>query len=413
MGLSFEQKLRNYARLGLIHGLGLGQKARPLYIDPYQTEDHGHFITVLAEEAYDLGVETVDVRSRDIELERVMFQKAPEEYKLYVPKWVNARAQEIVNRDGARIALNGNGGLGVMDDVDPKYPSGFQSAYFEANEPYTTRRMKMLQPWTILDVPTHAWSAKLGTSIEDLWEFLFTITGADRDDPIEYANEVNAQLHRRCELLNSMKISTLSFHGRGTHLIVGLSPRARWLGGRKQAEDGTWFEPNWPSFEVFTTPDWRTVDGFVRVTMPSVVSGPIVDGLTINFEHGRVVLFEAEKGREVFESLITRDDGAAQLGEIACVGLDSPLSRYTEPHYCGMLDENKRCHMAFGKSYAACIEGGQTATDEELRDLGCNTSEIHHDMMISDETTLLVGYRDHSIQPIPLIEDGYWVGEFA
>lgn len=412
MRLSFEEKLRNYARLGLLHGLGFDQRIRPLYIESYQTEDHNHFIAILAEEAYKLGVETVDVHYQYPELDRAMFLGAPEAHRLYVPKWVSVRAQEIVDRDGARIALCGNGDLGVMDDVDPKYPSGFRSAYFKANEPLTTRRMKMLQPWTILDVPTIAWAKKLGQSIEELWEFLFSVTGADQDDCIGYANMINDGLHRRCNLLNALGASTLHFVGVGTDLMVGLSTRALWLGGRKESEDGTWFEPNWPSFEVFTTPDWRRTEGFVRITMPSVIYGPIVKDLQVWFKQGRAVNFSASEGHQAFKALISHDEGAAQIGEIACVGLDSPLSRYVDPHFCGLLDENKRCHLAFGGAYPAALVGGTEASQEELAELGCNNSDVHHDMMISDETTSIFALEANGKQIAQLMQGGRWLKDF-
>lgn len=413
MGKIFEEQLREYARLGLIHGLGFGQRARPLYIDSYQTEDHGHFIPILAEEAYKLGAETVDVRYRYPELERAMFLRAPEEFKLYEPKWVTVRAQEIVDRNGGRIALNGNGRIGVMDDVDPKYPSGFQSAYFLANEPLTTRRMKMLQPWTILDVPTIAWASKLGMTTADLWEFLFTVSGAQSEDPIGYATSVNKALHKRCRILNSLRIRTLHFLGDGTDLKVRLSPQAMWLGGSKQSEDGVWFEANWPSFEVYTTPDWRGTEGYVSITMPSVISGPIVEGLRVWFSGGRVSHFTARSGGEAFEALITHDEGASQVGEIALVGLDSPLAQYEQPHFCGMLDENKRCHLAFGEAYPAALNGGITASKEELALLGSNVSDVHHDMMISDRTTSVTAYDEFGDIVARLMENGRWVGKLV
>src|SRR3989338_2220790 len=317
MGLSFDDKLINYANLGLSYGLGFDQKVRPLYVESYQTEDLGHFIPILARVAYALGVETIDVCYRYPELDRAMFDAAPEELKTYVPAWIGTRAQEIVNR-----------------------------ACVVAHEPLTSRRMKMLQPWSILDVPTIAWAKKLGMSTHDLWEFLFTITGADRSDSIGYAIDVSDTLHRRCSLLNDLQIQTLHFVGGRADLKVGLSPRARCLGGRKQAEDGTWFGPNWPSFEIFTTPDWSMTEGYVGITMPSVLDGPIVDGLEMSFSKGRIVDFMAVQGTDAFRALIGHDIGAAQLGEIALVGLDAPLSSYEDSHFCTLLAENKRCHAA-------------------------------------------------------------------
>jgi aminopeptidase len=409
--LSFQDKLRNYARVILIHGLGIKQKARPLYIEVYQLEDHGGLIPIIAEEAYRLGVKTVDIRCRYPMFERAMFRHAPEGHKTYEPEWITARAKEIVKRDGAYLALHGNGDLGIMDDVDSNLPGALQSVRRKARGPLTKRHMSMLQPWCLVDVPTEAWAKKLGMSIDELWEFLFHITGADLDDPVGYALEVNESLKRRTELLNELRIRTLHFVGDGTDLKVGLSSRARWQGGSKKDEEGVWFEPNWPSFEVYTTPDWRKTEGKVRMTMPVSVSGPVVSGLHVSFKGGRATYFSTWEGADTFKALISTDKGAAQLGEIALVGLDSPLSKYSKPHFCGLLDENKRCHLAFGSAYASALKGGPTASKKELAELGCNTSDVHQDMMISDESTSIFALDAKGKQIAQIMKGGHWVGE--
>jgi aminopeptidase len=357
-----------------------------------------------------MGVKYVDVHFESPQLERAQFLYAPEAYKLYVPFYVKVRAEQIVDRDGARLALMGNGDLSVMDDVDPKYTSGFKGAKYKANEPLTSRRMAGLQPWSILDVPTRAWANKLGISIEELWEFLFEVSGANRIDGENYPIEVSNMLHKRCELLDRLQIETLHFNGEGVNLKVGLSKKARWVGGRKKAEDGTWFEANWPSFEVFTTPDWSKTEGTARITIPTNINGPVVEGLEMTFVKGRIVKFSAKKNEKVFKALLEQHEAAPQLGEIALVGLDSPLSKYTEPHFCGMLDENKRCHMAVGDAYKMCLDIDPKAPDEEFKKVGWNDTQnaVHHDMMISDETTSLVaiGYDGKKTQ---LMKDGHWL----
>ena len=414
MALSFEEKLRNYAKLGLVYGLGIDQKARPLYIEQYEHEDHGGLVATMAAEAYALGVPTVDTVYRNPAFERAQFLGAPDSHKLYLPRWVSVRAQEIVDSDGARIAFSGNGDLGIMDDVPSQYPSGFKSAYMQANQPLTGRRMNMLQPWSLFNVPTNAWANKLGMSIEELWEFLFMVTGADRPDCIEYAQGISRMLRKRAMLLNDLAIHTLLFVGEGTHLKVGLSPRARWLGGQRQTPDGTWFGANWPQWENYTTPDWRLTEGTVRVTMPSSLSGPIVDGLSITFQKGRIVSFTATQGAEAFQALINTDLGAVRAGEIAIVDLrNNSLSKFRKPHFSILLDENKLPHLAIGGAYPAALEGGATASPQELADLRCNTSKVHHDLMIGDETISVYALDAADKIVTQLVKDGNCVGDLA
>jgi aminopeptidase len=97
--------------------------------------------------------------------------------------------------------------------------------------------------------------------------------------------------------------------------------------------------------------------------------------------------FSAEAGGEAFVALINTDEGARQLGEVALVGIDSPV--FT----CGLifneilLDENAGCHIALGSAYKSCIEDAQESSVEELRALGVNESKVHTDFMISNEGT--------------------------
>jgi aminopeptidase len=414
---TFEDNMREYARIALQYGLGFDQRIRPLYINATAPDTEG-FVAILAEEAYRMGVPHVEAIYRDARFDRAQFKFAQDENQLYVPQWVSARAAEIVANDGAFLAINGNGGLGIFNDVDPRLPSAFRSATMKANEPLTSRRMAMQQPWNIIDVPTEAWAKALGTTTDALWQFLFKICGADRENGVAYAMGNSETLHKRCELLNTLNIKELWFYGsgEGTNLTVGLSPAAKWLGGRKQDAHGVWFWPNWPSFEVFTTPDWRRTDGWVRVTMPSNLSGQIVDGVFLHFKEGRIIDASAKKGQDALRSLIGTDVGAAQLGEIAMVGLDAPLSAHVDPHLCVLLDENKRCHLAVGRAYAAALRGGPDMSEAELEELGCNgfganLSNVHHDMMISDESTRVIalGYDRRETH---LMAQGHWLPPF-
>jgi aminopeptidase len=208
--------------------------------------------------------------------------------------------------------------------------------FFAARKPFHDRQIRYLSPWLVGAVPTEAWARKLGITVDALWGLIFKVTGIDRDDPIGYLEGTVAALKRRTERLNKLGIRTLHFQGLGTELRVGLSERARWLGGAKQAEDGVWFVSNWPTFEVFTTPDWRSVTGHVAITKPCVVSGNVVQGLRLKIEGGEIVALAAEAGQNAYERLVATEDsldttapkfrGARRVGEVALVG-GSPVAQ--------------------------------------------------------------------------------------
>jgi len=88
------------------------------------------------------------------------------------------------------------------------------------------------------------------------------------------------------------------------------------------------------------------------------------------------------------------------------VGVDSPIFQtgriYQHAHY----DENAACHIATGLAYTMGLESGERLEPEDLDALGCNRrARTHQDVMISDETTQVLGDDQ------PLLVDGRWIEE--
>jgi aminopeptidase len=77
-----------------------------------------------------------------------------------------------------------------------------------------------------------------------------------------------------------------------------------------------------------------------------------------------------------------------------------------------LYDENAACHIAVGSAYKGCLQGGASMSDEECAALGCNTSSVHTDIMISNEEIDVQAVLE-SGEMIDLLVRGRWVGEFA
>ncbi len=66
-------------------------------------------------------------------------------------------------------------------------------------------------------------------------------------------------------------------NGIGTDITVGLNEKGLWGGGGATTQGGTFFFPNMPTEEVFTSPDFRRVDGTVHSSMPLNHDGSLID----------------------------------------------------------------------------------------------------------------------------------------
>lgn len=409
-----------YARV-LLRCIGLPEHPRPIFVSA-DTDPHAvQFAAIFAEEAFRAGAPVCDVAYTDPYVNRARFLHAPKGKEVLFPPHVTQRAQDTVDLNGANVALYGNAELGVYDGIDPQLPNLQRSMFFAARKPFHDRQIRYLSPWLVGAVPTEAWARKLGITVDALWGLIFKVTGIDRDDPIGYLEGTVAALKRRTERLNKLGIRTLHFQGLGTELRVGLSERARWLGGAKQAEDGVWFVANWPTFEVFTTPDWRSVTGHVAITKPCVVSGNVVQGLRLKIEGGEIVALAADAEQNAYERLVATEDsldttapkfrGARRVGEVALVG-GSPVAQAATLFYSTLFDENAACHIATGSAYVGALDGASAMSPAELAEIGCNQSDTHHDIMISDsETDVFALCADG--RHVQVIEGGQWTPEFA
>ena len=55
---------------------------------------------------------------------------------------------------------------------------------------------------------------------------------------------------------------------------------------------------NIPSFECFTSPDWRGVEGWIRFNQPLYRYGNIIEDIYLKFDKGLVVEAKAKKGQK-------------------------------------------------------------------------------------------------------------------
>lgn len=211
----------------------------------------------------------------------------------------------------------------------------------------------------------------------------------------------------KCEKLNAYRFEYLEYkNSLGTDFRCTLMPKSLWCAGGEKTLGGTFFNPNMPTEEVFTTPWKGKCDGKLVSSMPLSRQGTLIDGFWIEYKDGKAVNWDAETGKDALDALMQTDEGALMLGELALVPYDSPISNQKILYYNTLFDENASCHVAVGSGYSNCVEGFETMTKEELDDLGVNDSQVHVDFMIGTPDMSIVGWKDGKATPI--FENGNW-----
>jgi len=146
----------------------------------------------------------------------------------------------------------------------------------------------------------------------------------------------------------------------------------------------------------------------VRASKPLSHQGTLIENIAVRFEGGKIVEATSTAGEDVLNRLISTDDGARRLGEVALVPHKSPIAQSGVLFWNTLFDENAASHIALGQAYSTCIIGGEKMSEEELAKRGANSSLIHVDWMIGSGEMEVDGITNAGTAE-PLIRKGEWV----
>lgn len=406
---TFAQKLEKYAELAVKVGANVQEGQEVLLKSPI---DAGELARLVAEKAYQAGAKRVYFNWTDDRLDHLRLKYAAEDVIGDYPVWKAKKLEDLVKRGAACIDIRTTG-IGIMDGIDPKKAALDQETMWRALNTYYDYRMSDRVSWTILIYPTVEWAKKLfpgkirELAIADLWEVIFKMTRVDREDPIDAWEKQKQTLANKVAFLNKKKYKQLHYKAPGTDLKIAFDPDYHWDGGAAINSAGTTFVPNIPTEEVYTLPLKSGVNGTVMATRPLVYGGKLIENLSLTFKEGRIISVNAKEGEELLNHLIDTDEGAHYLGEVALVPNDSPISQSGLVFYTTLYDENASCHLAIGKAYPTCLDGGTKMSAEELAAHGANTSLIHVDFMIGSDQLDIDGENQEG-EWEPVFRNGEW-----
>lgn len=126
--------------------------------------------------------------------------------------------------------------------------------------------------WTLGMYGTPGMAAEAGMTVEEYWEQIVHACFLDSEEPLERWREVGRRLDQTREWLDSLDIVRVHVEGEDADLWVSLGEKRRWLGGRGR---------NIPSFELFTSPDWRGTQGWIYCNQPLYRYGNLVRGVRL------------------------------------------------------------------------------------------------------------------------------------
>ncbi|MFZ2911685.1 MAG: aminopeptidase, partial [Candidatus Absconditicoccaceae bacterium] len=273
--------------------------------------------------------------------------------------------------------------ISIIADHDMYHLKGIDpqklSARMISRKPYIQKRVKKendgKMTWTAALYGTPAMAKEAGMKIQDYRKQIINACYLDQKDPIKKWKDIFYQIQIIKDKLDKMKIERVNVKGKDVDLNIKIGKNRQRLGGGGR---------NIPSFEIFTSPDWRGTQGWINLNQPLYRYGQMIKGIKLKFDKGIVTYFEAENNGEVFKQML-KIPNMDKLGEFSLT--DSRFSRITKFMAETLYDENVggkygNTHIALGKSFEECYNGDIKKLNKEFKNkIGLNDSAEHVDII--------------------------------
>ena len=290
------------------------------------------------------------------------------------------------------ISLRAPEDLTHLKKVDPSRIAKSAVAHKPLREILDVREQKGAFAWTLCNYPTAELAKRAGLSGKEYAAQIARACFLNEKDPVKKWQEVTQAVTEIGAWLSNLPIRTLHIETKSMDFEVLLGEKRRFVAG-----GGC----NIPSFEIFTSPDWRGTRGVYFADLSSYRSGNYVKGVRLEFKDGRAVKADAEQGAAFVRKMLAMDKGAAQIGEFSLT--DRRFSKITKFMADILYDENfggkyGNCHVAVGASYADTYTGPQDKlTKAEKEKLGFNDSSLHWDLINTEDKKVTARLKDGSL----------------
>lgn len=284
----------------------------------------------------------------------------------------------------------------IIAEVDPFELKGIDSKKIllsrVASKPYQDwlhdKEVAGRHTWTIGLWGTAAKAKLVGLSLEQYWNQIIDACFLDKAEPVKEWQKIFALQEKILKKINALSIESVHLTGKDMDLTIRLGKDRIWQGGTGR---------NIPSFEIFTSPDWRGTAGWIQFNQPLYRYGNLLTGVRLEFKAGKITKATAWEGNQLLQQMI-KTKNADRLGEFSLT--DRRMSRITHVMAETLFDENLggefgNTHVAIGMSYKDCYRGdGKKLTPADWAKRGFNDSAEHTDIISTSDRTAIATLTD-------------------
>lgn len=254
--------------------------------------------------------------------------------------------------------------------------------------------------WTLCLYGTEGNAKEAGMTPQAYWNQIKKACFLNEPDPVKKWKSVMGEMQGILKRVNALPIVGLHLVAKETDLMIEMGEKRKWLGGSGR---------NIPSFEIFTSPDWRGTNGEIFFDLPLYRYGNIIQDIKLTFKNGKIVSAKAGKNEPLLKEMI-KQKNADKTGEFSLT--DKRFSKISKIMANTLYDENfggryGNTHLAVGKSYHDAYAGDTSnLTEKDFEALGFNDSVEHTDIIASTNRTVTAILRDGA--EMVIYKNGQW-----
>jgi len=297
--------------------------------------------------------------------------------------------EELYSQASGVIRIHAPEEIEAMTEIDPRSIMENRNASRTYLQTIEKRKLHGKLAWTECVYPTPALAEKSSLSIDDYTSRLMRACYLNMPDPAREWQKISERTNEIARWLTSMDIKTIRMQSELCDLFFSPGENRRWQGAAGE---------NIPGYEIYISPDCRTVNGIYFADLPSLYMDKATYGVQIEFMDGIAMRTKAMGGEKLLLDQLRMDGGARRVGEFALT--DASISRVDHFMAQTILDENfggehGSCHIALGQSLSETFAGPPEILDKMMMDsLGFNTSSIHWDLVNTEEKKVTANLAD-------------------
>lgn len=286
----------------------------------------------------------------------------------------------------------------ILDNVDADKIMQRRKSFKPFMDWRRDKENKGKMTWSLAAYATESMAKEANLTLKDYWQQIITACFLDLGDPIARWRQVHKESQFYRQKLNQLGDCKLHIEGQNMDLWIGVGKDRLWQGGSGH---------NIPSFEIFTSPDWRQTNGYIRFNQPLYRYGKKISNIELKFKDGKVIDFNADQNLDILKAMIETKN-ADKIGEFSLT--DRRHSQIDHFMAETLFDENMggeqgNTHIALGAAYADCYAKDPTALNSNLKEkLGFNDSIVHTDI-ISTQRRKVTAYLSNNEKKV-IYKDG-------